>query len=238
MEENKIEKTPEELKKEAARERMAKAREARKAKKVESPPAVSPASPASPSISVKSSEIVWFTEVDLNDKGKVANDFASYYYPELIRGLEDERRALQRQLDGNVLQGDKKFSAEARVKAIKQKIDKIKEGTPNLQGPTKDAVNKAKETLGDQISDSMFSYDSHWKMTADPHTVSERMHNPCIEINNPIVAAFAKQRGMRVEDKKISQNDARIIYKHFAKALGEPTSLEHLQPVRSHGTTI
>jgi hypothetical protein len=87
--------------------------------------------------------------------------------------------------------------------------------------------------LTDRIKASMFSYDSHWKMDADPQEVARRMVTPCIKVHDdPIVGSFVKQRGMRMENGMISQNHASIVYKHMAKLLGENPDVNILRPVK------
>jgi hypothetical protein len=236
--------------KKAARDRMAIARAAKKPK-VETQPEVimesnivldtniaSAKSAQSPAVNVPDKEIIWFTEVDYNNKGKVSSDFPCYYYDKSIKELKEAIRVLEQQLDDGVFTGIKKREAARNLSMKKDRYDKIINGTPKLEGKTKDKVVNSLKGLEESITESMFSYDSHWKQTADPHVVADRLSNPCIEIKDEVVASFARQRGMRMEGKKISQNDANIICKVMSKLLGKPTDVERLRPVRQHGITI
>ena len=222
--------TAEEIKKEKAKANrqaaMQRARAARKPKEVQTAPAVP----------VKDPEIIWFTEVDYNDKGKVAADFPAYYFD--TSELKEEIRKLSEQLDEGIYQGPRKREAETRLNARKDRLDKIEKGRPKLEGQTKDKVVKAMNELGGLIRDSMFSYDSHWKMTADPHEVAHRMVNPCIDVKNEQVASFVRQRGYRIVDGKINQNDASVIFKTMCKLVGEPSDTDRLRPIRQHGNTV
>lgn len=228
----------EDLKKEKAKANrqaaMKRAQEARKLKKMtaDSHKAISEA----PIGQTKDSEIIWFTEVDYNDKGKVAADFPAYYFD--TSELKEEIRQLTEQIDDGVYTGKRKREAESRLHARRDRLDKIEKGRPKLEGQTKDRVVKAMNELGDEIRESMFSYDSHWKMTADPHEIAHRMVNPCIEVKNEHVASFARQRGYRVVDGKINQNDASVIFKTMCKLVGESSDTDKLRPIRAHGTTI
>ena len=240
MEEAKIvtELSVEEAKKVASREKrraqMARAREAGKTKRMVAK-AHEPI-PEAPAVKVKDSEIVWFTEVDYNPNGKVSADFPAYYFD--LKELKEDIRALSEQLDDGIYQGKRKRDAEKRLTTLKDRFDKIESGRPKLEGPTKDKVVRSAKDLGERIKDSMFSYDSHWKQTADPHEVAERMVNPCIEVKDECVASFVKQRGFRVENGKISQNDASIVFKVMSKLLGEPSDTDRLRPIRQHGNVI
>jgi hypothetical protein len=233
-------------KKQANRDRMAKARAARdrnKSAKIVKPvgeydqkESSGNSASTSPASVIRQDDILWFTEVDKNDKGKVANDYPAYYFD--ASELKEEIRILSGQIEDGVYEGKRKREACERLAARKERLDKIEEGRPKLSGSVKDRVAKVSRELGEQIRDSMFSYDSHWQQRADPHTVAERMVTPCIEIKNGDVAAFAEQRGMRIVNGKISQNDAQTIYKVMSKVLGESSDVDRLRPIRAHGNTI
>jgi hypothetical protein len=213
---------------------MKRAQEARKVKKMiaDSHKPI----PEAPVVQVKDSEIVWFTEVDYNPQGKVASDYPAYYFD--TKEIKEEIRVLSEQLDDGVFQGKRKREAETRLLQRKDRLDKIESGRPKLEGQVKDKVVKSMNDLGDRIRGTMFSYDSHWKQTADPHDVADRMVNPCVEIKDECVASFARQRGMRIVDGKINQNDASVIFKTMCKLVGEPSDTDRLRPLKAHGTTI
>ena len=193
---------------------------------------------ATPAVKVESSDIIWFTEVDYNDKGKIANDYPAYYDEISIKELKEDIRVLTEQLDDDVYQGKKKRIEKARLDKMQDRYDKIQAGRPKLEGAKKDKVANSMKNLGERIKESMFSYDAHWKQTADAHTVAERMVTPCIEVKDEFVNSFVKQRGFKMENGKISQNDASIIFKTMCKLIGEQSDTDKLRPIRSHGNTL
>ena len=218
----------EDAKKQANKDRMAKARAARGKKKT---------SVQAGSIKVKDPEIVWFTEVDYNDKGGVAADFPAYYFD--TKELKEDIRNLSEQLGDGIFTGKRKRENEERLAVMKGKLEKIEKGKPKLSGPTKDKVADANREIGEEIKESMFSYDSHWKQTADPHIVAERMVTPCIDIkNNPVIASFMKQRGFQIVNGKVNRVAADIFHKVTSKLLEEDSDVSRLQPVRAHGNVI
>jgi len=241
-----VEKTPEEIKKETSKQNRINAlKRARAAKKVKPAQVLTEKSAeekeistmsAGTAIKVEDDNIVWFTEVDFNDKGKVASDYPAYYFD--TKELKEEIRVLSENIEDDVYKGRQKRQEVARLKKMEDRLDKIENGRPKLEGKTKDRVVRAMHELGEQLGSSMFSYDSHWKQTADPHTVAERMVEPCIEVRDPNVASFVKQRGFRMVGGKINQNDASIIFKTMCKLIGEPSDTDRLRPIRQHGTTI
>jgi hypothetical protein len=185
-----------------------------------------------PAVAVKKSEIQWFTEVDLNDKGKVASDYPAWYFSVHVDELAEDIRGLENAIEEGVYIGKKKRDALKQLETKKHRYEVITNGKPKLDGPVKDKVARSFNELGEDIKRSMFSYDESWKMTADAHEEATRMVNPCIPIKDDVVGSFAKERGMKVVDGKVSRNDASIIWKCFAKALGEQTDIEHLRRIK------
>lgn len=186
-----------------------------------------------PAVHVKDdNDIQFFTEADYNDKGKIAVDLPAWYFDKNIQELEENINTLTRQINDGVYTGTKKRDAERRLNLCQGKLDKINEGTPQLKGQIKDKVASSCKELGDRIADSWFSYDSHWKQTADPHEVAKRINTPCIEIKDQAVYSFAKQRGMEIKNGKISQNNANLVWKSMRKLLGDSTDSSILQPVK------
>ena len=191
---------------------------------------------ATPAITVKDPEIIWFTELDYNEKGGVAADFPAYYFD--TRELREDIRQLSEQLEDGVFTGKKKREQMTRLKSLQDKLDKTENGRPKLAGQTKDKVAAAVREVGEQIKESMFSYDSHWKQTADPHEVARRMVEPCIEVKNPIVASFMKQRGFEMKNNMVNQTAASIFFKVGSKLIDEGSDTDRLRPVRAHGNVI
>ena len=210
-------------KKQAFKERMAKARAEKKLAK-ETKVVAKESAP------VKDFEIKWFTEVDYNDKGKLANDLPAYYFDERIKELGEDIRSMEEALDLGVYTGIRKRDAIKQLAEKKQRYGQIVDGKPKLSGVNKDKVYRSLKEFGQKITESMYSESDMWTQKADPHREAERMVNPCIKITDDIVGSFVKEKGMNVVDGKISRNDASLAYKTLAKVLGEDTNVENLRP--------
>ena len=178
------------------------------------------------------SEIKWLSEVDLNDKGKVASDYPAWYFDVHVKELEEDVRSLENGIDEGVYIGKRRRDAVKQLETKKSRLEKIRSSKPKLEGPNKDRVARSFKELGDKIRESMFSYDASWKQTADAHMEAERMVSPCIAVNDDVAGSFIKERGMRVVDGKISRNDASIIWKTMAKSLGEQPDVEGLRRIK------
>ena len=178
------------------------------------------------------SAIKWFTEVDLNDKGKVASDYPAWYFDVHVKELAEDIRSLENGIDEGIYIGKKRRDAVKQLETKKQRYSQIVDGKPKMTDVNKDKVMRSFKELGGKIGESMFSHDDMWKMTADAHAEAERMVMPCIAVTDEVAGSFVKERGMKVVDGKISRNDASIVWKCMAKALGEQTDVEALRRVK------
>ena len=211
--------------KQAFKERMAKARAAKKLAKAKEPAVVVAKEPEKLDFEIK-----WFTEVDYNDKGKLANDLPAYYFDERIKELAEDIRSMEEALDLGVYTGTRKRDAMKQLEDKKKRHSQIVDGRPKLNDVNRDKVYRSLKEFGQKITESMYSESDMWTQKADPHREAERMVNPCIKVTDDIVGSFVRQKGIKVVDGKISRNDASLAYKTMAKILGESTNVEDLRP--------
>ena len=215
-------------KKQVFKERMAKARAEKKLAKAE--PATVVAKDQDKTSAKLDYEIKWFTEVDYNDKGKLANDLPAYYFDERIKELREDIRSMDEALDLGVYSGTRKRDAIKQLEDKKKRYGQIIGGRPKLNDVNRDKVGRSLKEFGKEITASLYSESDMWTQKADPHREADRMVNPCIKITDDIVGSFVRQKGMNVVDGKISRNDASLAYKTMAKVLGESTNIEDLRP--------
>ena len=208
-------------KKQIFKERMAKARAAKKKKE----PKVEKVEPLK-----LDSEIKWFTEVDFNDKGKLANDLPAYYFDEQIRELAEDIRTMEENLELGVYTGTRKRDAVKQLGEKKTRHSQIVDGKPKLNDVNRDKVYRSYMEFGKKIGESQYSESDMWTQKADPHREAERMVNPCIKVTDDIVGSFVREKGMPVVDGKISRNNAILAWKTLGKVLGESTNAEDLRP--------
>lgn len=219
----------EDAKRQAQKDRMARARAAKGKNKAAAPtPAFKPAEEKKKLPPIKlDSEIKWFTEVDFNDKGKVAVDYPAYYFDARINELKEELKALEEGIDEGVYTGKRLRDARDRLAAMKHKHDSIVDGMPKLKDGDKDKVARSFKEFHETIKESLFTYDEMWKQTADAHEEAKRMEKPCIQIPDEIVGSFARQRGYHIEGGKLSRNQAAVILKVMGKVLGETVNIDY-----------
>jgi hypothetical protein len=229
----------EEEKKQAARDRMAKARAAKKTATATVDTQIQEPNPEIkelPKPVVAEANIKWFGEVDLNQHRKIAVDYPAWYFDVQVDQLKNEISERQRNIDLGIYSGKDLIKQREILKNRKGRLEAIESSKPKLEGKDKDAVVQVHKDIGERIKESMFTYDEMWKQSQDAHYEADRMVKPSIEIRSQVEADFCKQRGIKVVNGKVSRNDASLMYKIFGKSIGENTDVELLR--RQRGTSI
>ena len=184
---------------------------------------------------VASDKITFFSEIDMNDKGKINTTFPSWYFDKVIEDKEESIRKMTYAIKNNHVPPDRLFQYQENLSKEKESLDKILEAKPKI-GKYKDKIasvvgtnDKDFGSLGGKIADAMFSRDQMMKGLADAHTEADRMVKPCIGLS-PEETTIAKAANVRVElGNKVSRNAAEIIWKLGRKAIGESTDTEILR---------
>ena len=179
---------------------------------------------------IKSDDIQWFTEVDYNSKREIAANYPAWYFDVQLNELNEEIHVLEQGIEDGFYEA--RFIKEARkkLKEKKERYNIILEGKPKISGMKKDEVYRAVQEFEKSILDSKFTWEECWnvkKHHADAHEEARRMVTPCIKVTNRIVADFAKQAGMRMENGKISRNDAINACAVLAKSIGEQINVDY-----------
>ena len=220
----------------AGKDRMAKARAARAMKKADTTLISETAIPdekKAPAVHVKSSDVVFFSEVDMNDMGKVVADLPAFCFPKQLETLKEEIDVLEMQIEDGLFKAQKKRDAYEKLEKMKQRRDAIEEFQPKIQGFVKDKIAKSFKALGENITATMYSESDMWSMKADAHKEATRMKTPCVKIPDEVVASFVKQHGrMPIKDGMLSRDNACIVWKTMAHTLGEESNCERLRPSR------
>ena len=221
----------------AGKDRMAKARAARAEKiaLLKEPLLQHPFKEKrdAPAVHVKSSDVVFFSEVDMNDMGKVVADLPAFCFPKQLETLKEEIDVLEMQLADGLFKAQKKRDAYEKLEKMKQRRDAIEEFQPKIQGFIKDKIAKSFKELGENITATMYSESDMWSMKADAHKEATRMKMPCVKIPDEVVASFVKQHGrMPTKDGMLSRDNACLVWKTMAHTLEEESNCERLRPLR------
>lgn len=169
--------------------------------------------------------IQFFGKVDRNKEGKIASEVPAWtmetHLDDLRESIERRERSVSR---GEVPQSELPF-ALAEIEKSKKRLDEIMESKPKFATKDKDSICKEYKRLGDEIRNSMFSDSDMRSGKADPHEEARRMVNPIITVNPALAAAC----GVRIQNGRMSRNDAVKMYKIIGKSIGEDGNAERLR---------
>ena len=170
-----------------------------------------------------------FGDVDRNRAGKISSEYPAWYHERHVEDLEESISSIDRQLKQGLIPADK-VPAQAQDRARKQaRLDDIMKAKPEFTAKEKDDLRKVYGSLGDKISDSMFTRSEMHMGTVDAHVEASRMTKPCITLN-PQEASVAKSCGITMgPDRKVSRNAASKPWKLIGRLLGVPTNVEVLR---------
>lgn len=177
---------------------------------------------------VKDDGVKFFSEVDLNSKGKVSGVYPGWYYDQLKDELKEQINFEQYQLDNNLIPKSEINLMSEELNQKKKRLRDIEASMPKLKGLEKDKFAKVRDELGEKISESMFSRTDMKKGFAYAHEEARRMSEPCINLT-PDMLELADKCNVRITGKKVSRTHAEKIWKIVSKTLGEQTNTEHLR---------
>jgi len=177
-------------------------------------------------------EIVFFGEIDRDEKGVVKSEYPAYYFENNIEDLHEEIGTKERASARKDINWEDVESTKKELEMLKIKTTLIEKSKPKLKGGDKDKVYNEYKHLGDEIRDSMFTRTEMMKGLASPHEEAKRMTERGIKADPELAAAC----NVKVVGGKVSRNDASKMFKIMGKVLGDvPTNTEFLRRDRNTG---
>jgi high-affinity K+ transport system ATPase subunit B len=175
------------------------------------------------------SGIEFYGEVDLNKKGELASFMPAWSYRQLIEDLKEQIDSKKRSIDSGMLDAEVKTRAVQEHKQLKDRYESIISSKPKIDP---DRLTKISASLGEKISEAMFTRDQMAKGLADAHEEARRMSQPCIDLtgDEAIMAQAARIKGVKSgQTYKVSRTQAEKLWKLSRKALGELANTNELR---------
>lgn len=177
------------------------------------------------------SKVTFFTESDIDSKGRIINTYPTYFNRKQHEDLEEDIRrynAMIAQSDGNpTLRGHVGVFRE-KLKECKSRLEAMDKVRPEFKRNA-DTINKMTVELGEKIGESMFTRSDMMKGLADAHEEARRMSEPVIKLT-PEMAGIAKANGISFDRNRcISRNAATRLWQLGREALREPRNAEMLR---------
>lgn len=165
--------------------------------------------------------IEFYGEVDLNHKGGVASFMPAWSYRELIEDLKEQIDSKKRAIDSGALEAEQLVKTREEHKKLKGRYESIVSSKPKIDVDRMDNISKS---IGEKISEAMFTRDQMVKGLADAHEEARRMSQPCIKLtgDEAIVAQAARIKGVKDGGAfVVSRTQAEKLWKLTRKSMGE-----------------
>jgi len=172
-----------------------------------------------------STKIQFFGEADCDKDGNITSEMPSWYLERHIEELEESINRKETALKFNRIVSDQVPRMQAEVKAEKEKLKKIRESKPVVEGAAKDRCAKTYESLKKQIRESMPTRKQAKDGLANPYDELKRLKEKHITISPEMAASL----GVKSDHGKISGDEANKCFQILGKVLGEQTNPESLR---------
>lgn len=152
----------------------------------------------------------FFTEADVSEKGNICSQVPSWSMTQLIEEMDRDIRQLEREAGDYSIAADKRAKIIEGLEQRKERRDMMSK-KPKLD---KDKIRllvgteREKGSLGEKISDSMFSSEDMARGIADAAVEVRRMLDPCIKLS-PEEAEVASGCNVTMDkNRMVSRDDA------------------------------
>lgn len=187
-------------------------------------------------IVVEDCDINFYSDIDRNHRGEIANEMPAWCDKSNVSILREEIRELEQRLEMNEIGYSYEPTARAELKAKRGRLEMIEKATPVLNDIQRDKIFDESKDLAKRISASMFSHSACMKGTPDPAVEADRMSECCIDLSD-WQAGQAHKYGFRLANA-LNNNGKRPattrvcatkLWQIMRKSLGEPAGSLLLQ---------
>lgn len=175
----------------------------------------------------------FFGKVDRDRDGKIASEYPAWMHQTNIRNMEEEYESISRAIErGDIDPGDIPYQRQEADK-LKQRVEEIYEGRPDLPAGDKDAVARSRKELQELIRDRLFTTTEMKKGTASAIKEAELMSKPCVKLSGKL-AELAEANGIPMNDKgEVSRTQAERLFKMTSAYLEEDGNVESFRRERN-----
>lgn len=174
-----------------------------------------------PKRSESESGVTFYGEVDLNKKGEFSSFMPAWSYTQLLEDMKEQIDSKKRAIDSGLLDAERLVEVRAEHKRLKTRYDDIMASKPDMD---MDKLDRLSKSIGDKISEAMFTRDQMKLGLADAHEEARRMSQPCIELKDEeaSLAVDARIKGVKKGNSYVvSRTQAEKLWKLTRKAMGE-----------------
>lgn len=170
-----------------------------------------------------------FTDVDLSpDKTKIASTYPLWMHNGVLQEVDSMIRFMRTAIENNYVAPAYLPQYREQLAYYEAKREQLLAGEPKFDGKARDFISKVLSSLGEKISNAMFTRTEVEKGLADAHEEARRMSEPVISLNSDELR-WAKICNVKVVGTKVSRTSAELMWKIGRRILGESTNTKILQ---------
>lgn len=170
-------------------------------------------------------KIEFFGEPDRNTRGQISSAIPAWMMEQHIEELQENVDRMARSLEYGQVPAESIPYMKSELERERARLDKIKSSKPELKGPAKDAVAKARANLAGQIRNTAPTLRDDRNGYVRPHDEYKRLKSRHITIDEGV----AKSLGIEPHGGKITGDQANRAYSILSAALNEDGSTEKLR---------
>lgn len=164
--------------------------------------------------------------------GRVVSQLPAWRHKKGIEDMKEELANIERKMKFGGAHPEEKPYLDVERKNIQNRYDAIMKSKPSLTAFEKKKLEGEYKTLGDNISESMFTRDQMWTRKADAHKELERMKKPRVNVPQYI----ASMANLKLVNGKASRDDALKAWTTAGDYLDADTNPENLRRLSDYTT--
>ena len=169
--------------------------------------------------------IEFFGEPDRNTRGQISSAIPAWMMEQHIEELQESVDRMARSLEYGQVPAESIPYMKSELERERARLKAIKSSRPNLSGPEKDAVAKARANLAGQIRNTAPTLRDDREGFVRPHDEYKRLKSRHITIDEGV----AKSLGIKTHGGKITGDQANRAYSILSAALNEDGNTEKLR---------
>jgi hypothetical protein len=174
-------------------------------------------------------DVTFFTELDMNDKGKINAAYPAWFDRKRIFNLEEDIRRDEASLANGWVNPASLGEFKSALAKKKEALGRVQEAKDRVEKAIgKDFVRNVAGSLGEKIGQAMPSRYDEEKGFTDPHGLAEKWNSPCITIT-PEERKLARMANVQVTDGQVSLVGTTMAWQMGRKFLGEDANAERLR---------
>lgn len=178
-------------------------------------------------------DVTFFTELDMNDKGRINAAYPAWFDRKRIFNLEEDIKRDERAIDNGWVNAASIGEFRTALSKKKEALARVRDAQERIESKIgKDFVHKTVSSLGEKISAAEPSRWENEKGFTNPHDLAEKWNTPCITLTNE-ERKLARMANIPMSaGGSVTLVGASMAWQMGRKILGEDANTERLRRER------